>query len=205
MAFVLQLPLNKKLITKNSRSTVATSTEIYDYLKLLFSRVGRTFSPLSGDEVKCHSTNDVINFCIEQKDETDIYLLAPLKEDHGMEDLQILMQKGFTRLWSKKGLTKIEEIKKSKLPLKSTYLLVDRIIREEEDSDQMNRFAESADLAFWEGNGECAVLSNDKLKDFNNRFELDGISFEQPSKDFLSLIILTEPVKHVMVLVLCLD
>ena len=178
--------IEQKVNTKNSRSTVATSTEIYDYLKLLFSRIGRTFSPVSGNEVKCHNTNDVINFCLEQKEEEDIYVLAPLKEGHEMEDLQILMQKGFARLWSKEGLRKIEDTKKSELPLKATYLLVDRIIREKEDVDQMNRFAESADLSFWEGDGECLILANGTLKEFNNRFELDGMTFEQPTKDFLS-------------------
>jgi excinuclease ABC subunit A len=178
--------IEQKVNTKNSRSTVATSTEIYDYLKLLFSRVGRTFSPISGQEVKSHSVADVINYGVGLPNDTDIYVLAPILGKIVMDDLQVLLQKGFTRIWSNGQIFKIEDLKKTDIPKKDVYLMIDRIIRDETDEDQVNRFAESADLAFWEGQGECAVFAQDNLKVFNNKFELDGITFEQPTKDFLT-------------------
>jgi excinuclease ABC subunit A len=199
------IAIEQKVNVRNPRSTVGTSTEIYDYLKLLFARVGRTFSPVSGEEVKKHSVSDLVDFCNQLKPGTRIMLFAPLVPAEGRElrdELSILLQKGFTRILIKNEISDIESVldeipeppkKKGKKsspeqsPSPDIYILIDRFAIEDEITPEFNaRVADSASTAFFEGHGEC-LLQVEKTAgkfetiSFTNRFEADGITFEEPS------------------------
>jgi excinuclease ABC subunit A len=182
--------VEQKIITRNPRSTVATTTEIYDYLKLLFSRAGHTISPISGKEVKRHAAEDVVQFILNLKVQEPVLILAPLEAARSdLKGLELVMQNGFTRVWCQGELFKIEAILESKkLPEQSLLLVVDRIFPDPADEELPSRVADSAETAFWEGLGTCYlhIGSNAELEVFSNRFELDGMSFELPSRDFLS-------------------
>lgn len=180
--------IEQKVNTRNPRSTVATSTEIYDYLKLLFSRAGRTFSPISGREVKRHTIQDIVEFTQKLESGTSVLLLSPFGQSKiTQEDLQLFFQKGFSRVWLDNEIIKIETLIESKKKVQKTaYLVVDRIVVDKNDEELASRIADSAETAFWEGKGTCLVAWNSNITEFNNRFELDGLTFEVPNKDFLS-------------------
>jgi len=188
--------IEQKVNTRNPRSTVGTSTEIYDYLKLLFARIGKTISPVSGNEVKRDSVSDVVDVLSVLKENTKVYITTPLHVKGKRtvnQELGILQQKGFSRVLVKGELKKIEEAldQKKMLHDKEVEVLVGRLgIRKEDDF-----YGEAADMvhmAFGEGNGECTVHILDdknsikKSQNFSTRFELDGLSFEEPTEHLFS-------------------
>ena len=175
------IAIEQKVISKNPRSTVGTVTEIYDYLKLLFARIGITYSPISGKVVKRHQISDVVDF-ISNQNNTSSLLLTKL-EDANTEKLNTLLQQGYSRVLSDDKIEKINNLieKNQKVDSKNTYLIVDRIIYVDRDEDLINRITDSVETAFFEGNGECDVMIGNKKYHFSNKFELDGISFEKNS------------------------
>ncbi len=182
------IAIEQKVNTQNPRSTVATSTEIYDYLKLLFARVGHTISPISGNEVNRDSVQDVFNSCIQLPNEHMLLVLYPLKimESNALE---LLLSKGFNRIFVEGQMLKIEDAMTQNRQLNiGDFVIVDRLKSDSNSEDYKNRLFDSIETAFWEGDGDCSIFDfTDKTQiDFNNRFELDGMEFEIPSKDFLS-------------------
>ena len=184
------IAIEQKVNTRNPRSTVGTSTEIYEYLKLLFARIGKTFSPVSGKMVKKHSVEDVTSFIISLPEGTEVRIMAPLllKQDRSVSDqLNVLHQQGFSRIVVKGQLLRITEaFDLNNIPKteKEIFVLVDRIINHPDDTDLQVRIADSVQTAFYEGNGSCIVDVRDNkpgMYHFSNRFELDGIIFENPS------------------------
>ncbi|MCC7297944.1 MAG: excinuclease ABC subunit UvrA, partial [Bacteroidia bacterium] len=182
--------IEQKVNTRNPRSTVATSTEIYDYLKLLYSRIGRTFSPVSGMEVKHHTVQDVVEYCKSCAPDDTLLILAPLKStDWSKGDLELILQNGFNRLMVEEEILKIDDvIASATLPKGNVALVVDRVIVDKADEEFDSRVGDSAETAFWEGKGTCMIRSSETgaLVEFSNRFELDGMHFEIPNRDFLS-------------------
>ncbi len=222
------IAIEQKVNTRNPRSTVGTSTEIYDYLKLLYARVGKTFSPISGRQVKRDTVQDVVNYVKSLPDLTKILVLSPLKI-HPKKTLkmqmELLHQQGFTRVQHQDKIHKIEEFLEStfseKIPL---FIVIDRITVKADDEDNENRISDSVQTAFYEGDGDCTVQlveeptnteakteiveiatkgknSKSKVKvaatetvteqktnviSFSNRFELDGMTFEEPTTHFFS-------------------
>ena len=179
------IAIEQKVNTRNPRSTVATSTELYDYLKLLWARVGKTISPISGNEVKKHSTSDVINFVLEAEEGTPIYICYKPTEVEERNYLEVAMQKGYNRIWVDGEVHRIEDQVGNK-ELKDYYVLVDRLKARKEDQEYKSRLSDSVETAFWEGNGEAIIVSGNEQQTFNNKFELDGMAFEEPSVNLLS-------------------
>ena len=186
------IAIEQKVNTRNPRSTVGTTTEIYDYLKLLYARIGRTVSPISGEEVKRHSVTDVVDFIAAQPAGTRLYILSPIVMQEKMgwiEKLTLLQNEGFTRLEADGTTYRIEEI----LPeieqhKKKTFrLLIDRITASN-DAEAMSRVADSVQTALEEGNGVCMIESPDgKVKRaFSLHFEADGMTFEEPTEHLFS-------------------
>ena len=183
------IAIEQKVNATNPRSTVGTSTEIYDYLKLLYTRIGKTYSPVSGKEVKKDTTADVINFIKKFKEGKKMLLLAPihLEEGRTMDNkIQALAQQGYSRVKIKNKVVRIDELKDKKYP-KKIDLVVDRIITKN-DEDFYNRLADAIEIAFFEGKGELYIetLADNKLTEFNNRFEADGIIFAEPNVHLFS-------------------
>lgn len=183
------IAIEQKVNTHNPRSTVATSTEIYDYLKLLYSRVGKTISPISGREVKRDTPQDVFNFCNSLEDGELILILSPIK-DESPDLLSIIQKKGFSRIYSNQEIFKVDVLieNNTEIDLNQSFIVIDRIKIDKESDDFTSRLFDSIETAFWESNGDCVIINHKTHEqfDFNNRFELDGITFEIPSKDFLS-------------------
>jgi excinuclease ABC subunit A len=186
------IAIEQKVNTRNPRSTVGTSTEIYDYLKLLFARVGRTYSPASGDLVKKDTITDVLNFINGLKEGEKIQILAPLKvrEERTVEkELSLLLHKGFTRITVNGVLKEIEEAltKKAELKKAEIFILIDRAVVKHDDEDNTFRISDSIQTAFFEGEGDCIIdIPGKKQRVFSDRFELDGIKFEEPSINLFS-------------------
>ncbi|MES2591218.1 MAG: excinuclease ABC subunit UvrA [Bacteroidota bacterium] len=211
------IAIEQKVNSRNPRSTVGTSTEIYDYLKLLFARIGKTFSPISGQQVKRDTVQDVVEYVLSLPENSKILILAPLKEQAGRtmrKQLDLLLQQGFTRIQYKNEVHKIDEFLETKFSEKETFnIVIDRISVKYDDEDNQNRISDSVQTAFYEGGGDCMIenasllqpiLSNEpaekskrskakiveavgsRVKTFSNRFELDGIVFEEPSVHFFS-------------------
>ncbi|WP_395625849.1 excinuclease ABC subunit UvrA [Daejeonella sp.] len=189
------IAIEQKVITSNPRSTVGTSTEIYDYLKLLFSRIGRTISPVSGREVKKDTVTDVINFISSLEEGTQVTVSCPLHphNDRSLkEELAVLLQKGFTRVLMNDKLSKIEDIldDQSSGNIKSgndvaIQIVIDRV-SVADDEETLSRTADSIQTAFFEGRGDCYLDVKGQKHVFCDRFELDGIRFEEPSPNFFS-------------------
>ncbi len=184
------IAIEQKVNTRNPRSTVGTSTEIYEYIKLLFARIGKTFSPSSGELVTRHTVTDVVNSIMELRDGTLIMLYSPLnkKSDRSLkDDLTVVLQQGFSRVLYKNAILKIEEVlhEIDDFGYEEMSILVDRFTVDQKDDDLPSRAADSAQTAFFEGNGTCILSSelDGKIihQEFSNRFELDGITFEEPS------------------------
>lgn len=190
------IAIEQKVNSKNPRSTVGTSTEIYDYLKLLFSRIGKTFSPVSGNQVKRDTVNDVAIFINALAPETKILVLAPVKKKADKplkKQLELLAQQGFTRIQQNGIVQKIEDFVAAKFSEKEQiYIVVDRLTVRPDDEDNENRISDSVQTAFYEGDGDCAIevigeeTKKTKLRSFSNKFELDGMTFEEPSSHFFS-------------------
>ena len=181
------IAIEQKVTNRNPRSTVGSVTEIYEYLKLLYARAGKTISPISGEEVKRHSVHDVVECLRQQPAGTKVMLLSPIVAENVEEQLSIWQQQGFSRLYQMdtKGIANILRLGSTTNIDKNTYLLVDRIIADKEDST-LNRFADSVQTAFFEGKGECKLaiqLSNTQhIETFSQRFEADGITFIEPTE-----------------------
>lgn len=188
------IAIEQKVISRNPRSTVGTITEIYDYFKLLFARVGKTYSPVSGKQVKRDTVTDVVNFINALPSESRVLLLARVSErkDRSMQkQLELLSQQGFSRAVVNGAITKIGEIDYKKAGKGAEFfLLVDRLVTQPEDEDFVNRAGDSVQTSFYEGNGECLLWveqeGNYEKHSFSNLFELDGMSFEEPSVNFFT-------------------
>ena len=184
------IAIEQKVNSTNPRSTVGTSTEIYDYIKLLFARVGKTYSPISGGEVKKDTVSDVVKFIKKFKEKTKLLLLAPIiiNEDRDLKTvLQVLEQQGYARLkWNEK-IYKISDFPQIEFNNESLFLVVDRVITKE-DEDFYNRLADAVQTAFFEGKGICFIenLTDNKVSEFSNKFALDGLTFLEPNTHLFS-------------------
>ncbi|WP_264521315.1 excinuclease ABC subunit UvrA [Flavobacterium sp. N1994] len=179
------IAIEQKVNTSNARSTVGTSTEIYDYLKLLFARIGKTFSPISGDEVKKDTVTDVIIKVKSFELDTKWLLLSPihLEEGRALEDkLKVLLQQGFARILVNNEMVRLDEIQQHSLDNKDVLLIIDRIVVKEEE-EFYNRLADAIQTAFFEGKGVCYLqdLATNTRLPFSANFELDGITFLEPN------------------------
>ena len=202
--FIKGLPpaiaIEQKTIARNPRSTVGTSTEIYEYLRLLFARVGKTYSPVSGQEVKKNSTEDIIN-CVQVFSEgTKFIVLAPLRIVEGRtlrRQLEMEIQQGFVRLWYKNDFVRIDEFleqqsadqldNNSSELLSDLWLLIDRM-SVSNSKDAISRLVDSAETAMYEGDGVCRLvfLPSHICYDFSSRFEADGMTSEEPNDNMFS-------------------
>jgi len=188
------IAIEQKNTTRNSRSTVGTSTEIYDYLKLLFARIGKTISPESGEEVKRDTTTDVVNFLKSLEEGTKCMVKAPFahKGDRTIEQqLELLKQQGYARISVDGKPQRLTDIDAEKIGEKENIqIIVDRLVTAPEDDEFLARAADSIETAFFEGDGECIieVLSGKEEGEhsFTNRFERDGIEFTVPNEHFFS-------------------
>ncbi len=188
------IAIEQKVISRNPRSTVGTITEVYDYLKLLYARVGKTFSPISGNQVKRQSVSDVVDYIMKQKKGNTLLIVSRIllpEKRTIQQQLGLLNQQGFTRIVYKNEILKIEDFDASKLKSNNDlYLLVDRIVLDEftDEEETLNRAADSVQTSFYEGGGECIVLHFDskKTEHFSNRFELDGMEFSEPDINFFA-------------------
>lgn len=184
--------IEQKVNTGNPRSTVGTQTEIYEYLKLMYARVGRTFSPISGVEVKRHTVSDVVDYIMGLQGGRAL-ILAPLegsKERPLESQIKILHQEGYQRVMVKGTVVRIEDLDTVKLE-GDVFLVIDRVEIRHDDDGLAARVAESVQAAFFEGRGSCRITVlgdsvSEKTADFSNRFEADGITFEKPNPNFFS-------------------
>lgn len=197
------IAIEQKVTTKTPRSTVGSMTEIYDYLRLLFARIGKTISPVSGREVKKDDVEDVVKSINDLKEGDKVLILVAFKKSVNRdlkEELNILMQKGFSRLAATSGsdkdvameILRIEDLQEmedldSFLQHRTAYVLVDRLIVKEFDEEDNHRISDSVSTSFYEGEGELLLFVNDKKKlHFSNKFELDGMRFEEPVPNLFS-------------------
>jgi excinuclease ABC subunit A len=175
--------IEQKVTSRTSRSTVGTSTEIYDYIKLLYARIGKTYSPVSGKEVKRHRSSDVLDFIMQQDEEARFLILAAIPPSKDIKKrLEVLIQQGFARVFMNEEVQRIEDVLDTVKPKDELYIIVDRITANKDEENQ-TRIVDSTESAFFEGHGECIIYDFDNKKKhvFNNRFEADGITFEEPS------------------------
>ncbi len=182
------IAIEQKVNSTNPRSTVGTTTEIYDYLKLLYARIGKTYSPVSGKEVKKHNVTDVVNHVKSFEEGTKLLLLAPIvisKDRDPAKSLQLLSKQGYARIKHNNKVCRIEDALED-IGYKFE-LVVDRIIKKD-DEDFLNRLANAVDTAFFEGKGYCFIeeISNGKVTRFSNKFELDGMAFMEPNVHLFS-------------------
>ncbi len=183
------IAIEQKVNSTNPRSTVGTSTEIYDYLKLLFARIGKTYSPVSGNEVKKHTVTDVVSFVKTFEENTKLLLLAPITipEDRDKKKtLQLLSKQGYARIKYGGAVHRIDEELHQKVG-DQLYLVVDRIVKKD-DEDFYNRLANAVDTTFFEGKGDCIIeeVATGKETSFSNAFELDGMVFLEPNVHLFS-------------------
>ena len=187
------IAIEQKVNTTNARSTVGTSTEIYDYIKLLFARIGRTYSPISGQEVKKNTVTDVVSEVKKFQQESKWLLLAPihLEEGRQLEDkLKVLLQQGFARILVNNEMVRLDDFtleQQHSLDHKDILLIIDRIVVKDEE-EFYNRLSDAVQTAFFEGKGICYLqeLNSDKRLSFSNNFELDGITFLEPNVHLFS-------------------
>jgi excinuclease ABC subunit A len=195
------IAIEQKVVTRTPRSTVGSMTEIYDYLRLLFARTGRTYSPVSGRQVKKDDTQDVVKAIQTLVPGDKVLILTPFRQHKNRntkEELNILLQKGFSRLYVATETLRIEELLeledkalKKKIPSTATsgkvHVLIDRLVVKTFDEDDLHRVADSVGTAFYEGEGELQLeINGDKLLHFSNRFEMDGMLFEEPVPNLFS-------------------
>ncbi|MCF2504120.1 excinuclease ABC subunit UvrA [Dyadobacter sp. CY107] len=188
------IAIEQKVNTRNPRSTVGTSTEIYDYLKLLFARIGHTFSPISGELVRKDTVTDVVNFMLGHDEGTRVMILAPLHIREGRtqeEELTILLSKGYNRIYFNDEVVAIEDILENpdnySQAGNQVFILIDRAGVKHDDEDTQYRLSDSVQTAFFEGEGICIVqVVNGERKVFSDKFELDGMLFEEPTVNLFS-------------------
>jgi excinuclease ABC subunit A len=184
------IAIEQKVNTTNARSTVGTSTEIYDYLKLLYARIGKTYSPISGKEVKRDSVSDVINEIKTFETDSKWLLLAPIHLEKGrkLEDkLSALLKIGFSRILVDNEMVRLDQLESKSLAKKEVLLIIDRIVIQDEE-DFYNRLADAVQTAFYEGKGKCYLqeVTTYKRISYSNNFDLDGISFLEPNVHLFS-------------------
>ena len=192
------IAIEQKVIARNPRSTVGTSTEIYEYLRLLFARIGRTYSPISGEEVKKHSTEDVVQKMLEFSEGTKFVVMAPIKVPEGRtleQQLKACILQGYSRMTSPgtpdgEQFIRIDDYLESNPesePAEMPYLVIDRL-SSSDNKETISRLVDSAETAFFEGHGEMRlmVLPSGLSYDFSTRFEADGITFEEPTDQLFS-------------------
>lgn len=184
--------LKQRVISRNPRSLVATSTELYHYLKILFARFGRTISPVSGKEVKKHTAHDVVSFSLSLPEGTRFLLLAPISLGaNPLEQLKGYQSSGFSRVWHSGVVYRIDELGDPTWNPESLYLVIDRMTVKSREESYKTRLADSVEIAFYEGNGECCISVDSptektlSLHQFSNRFEADGRTFLEPSLEML--------------------
>ncbi len=198
--FIKGLPpaiaIQQKVIARNPRSTVGTSTEIYEYLRLLYARIGRTYSPISGEEVKKHSAEDIVNCAAQYSEGTRFMVLAPLpmvKDRTLTKQLEIELQQGYNRIYYNNQVINISDAEdmaeKGEIDSsgKGVYLIIDRMSVSRE-KDAVSRLIDSTETAFYEGDGSCRLvfLPSHITYDFSQRFEADGMTFEEPNDNMFS-------------------
>ena len=184
------IAIEQKVNSSNPRSTVGTTTEIYDYLKLLYARIGKTYSPISGKLVKKHTVSDVVDYVKTFSPKTKLLLLAPVIVEPGRglnEKLKILLQQGYVRVKQEgkvEKLTTDTQLDESK----EAFIVIDRIITKANDDDFYNRLADACNAAFYEGKGSCIIedISTTNQQYFSNKFELDNITFVEPTTHLFS-------------------
>ncbi len=188
------IAIEQRVNTTNPRSTVGTSTEIYEYIKLLFARIGKTYSPVSGNLVRRDTITDVVDYICSLEEDSKISIFAPLPVSVVNGDLkkkcQVLMQQGFTRIMLDEELVRLEDLEQiGKITFRDIYLLIDRFSVKKEDPDLSSRIADSVQTAYFEGHGYCMteIISEIKTRrTFSNKFESDGMIFEEPSVNLFS-------------------
>lgn len=188
------IAIEQKVISRNPRSTVGTSTEIYEYMRLLFARIGRTFSPISGNEVKVHTVEDIIKCTQQYSEGTKFALLAPLVINEGRSlevQLNMELQQGYSRIFYKKEFYRIDDFisdtNLDKVNPKDIFILIDRMSTSS-NKDAISRLTDSAETAFYEGNGICRIVffPSNITYDFSTKFEADGIEFERPNDNMFA-------------------
>ena len=187
------IAIEQKVISRNPRSTVGTSTEIYEYLRLLYARIGRTFSPISGQEVKKHSTEDIVQQMLQYQKGTKFVVMSPIRvpQERMLEQqLKAYLLEGYARIFIDGDFVRIDEWLKSigeKADNAAPYLVIDRL-SVDDAKDVVARLVDSAETAFYEGNGECRLmfLPSNICYDFSMRYEADGITFEEPTDQLFS-------------------
>ncbi len=189
------IAIEQRVISRNPRSTVGTSTEIYDYLRLLFARIGKTYSPISGCQVKKNTEEDIVSKVKEFAPGTRFCVMSPLHVSEGRDlerQLQMELQQGFVRLFIKGQFVRIEDFLNDKATLSQTkasdiYILVDRLSFDG-SKDSLTRLTDSTETAFYEGHGECRItfLPSNLSYDFSMRYEADGIRFDEPNDNMFS-------------------
>ncbi|QXP74735.1 excinuclease ABC subunit UvrA [Tenacibaculum sp. AHE15PA] len=184
------IAIEQKVNSTNPRSTVGTSTEIYDYIKLLYARIGKTISPISGNEVKKHTVSDVLTFVKNFEERTKLLLLAPItiNENRDLKTvLQVLTQQGYARLKYNDTVLRIDDFPIEDYNNEALFLVVDRIVLKHEE-DFYNRLGDAIQTAFFEGKGFCLIenLNTKVVTEFSNKFELDGITFLEPNTHLFS-------------------
>lgn len=189
------IAIEQKVISRNPRSTVGTSTEIYEYLKLLFARIGHTYSPISGEEVKVHTNEDIIECVSNFSEGTKFAILAPLQLPEGRaldKQLSIENQQGYSRIWYKNDFVRIDDFLTDKEAVENAkpdeiYILIDRMAAGGSKAN-ISRLADSTETAFYEGNGKCRLIffPSKITYDFSTAYEADGISFEQPNENMFA-------------------
>jgi excinuclease ABC subunit A len=185
------IAIEQKVISNNPRSTVGTATEIYDYLKVLFARIGKTYDEETGQEVKKHSVTDVVNFITAFKNDEKYLILAPWRLKEGIstkKSVEILLSQGYTRVFVNNELVDLSDAKTIKHVTDKSYIVIDRLKHNPADEDYLSRVADSVQTAFYEGFGDAIVFQIDSIKyaSFTNRFELNGISYIEPTINFFS-------------------
>jgi excinuclease ABC subunit A len=184
------IAIEQKVISRNPRSTVGTTTEIYEYLRLLFARIGRTYSPISGQEVKKHSTDDVLECLRQYQKGTKFVIMAPIHPVEGrtMErQLQMYVQNGYARIAANGTIVRIDDYLASQETASPLYLVIDRL-SVDDAKDVVSRIIDSSETAFYEGQGEMRLMVDPAgiTYDFSTRFEADGMTFEEPSDQMFS-------------------
>ena len=182
------IAIEQKVNNRNPRSTVGTSTEIYEYLKLLYARIGKTYSPISGTLVKKQTPEDLVSCMLSHPEGSRFLLLAPIEQRKDRDikaQLSIYMQQGFTRIYVSGEVIRIEEYKPKKK--ETPYLLIDRLTASS-SQETVTRLLDSAETAFYEGHGACAMkfMDEEQMHTFSVRFEADGMEFEEPSEQMFS-------------------
>lgn len=185
------IAIEQKVISTNPRSTLGTVTEIYDYLKVLFARIGKTYHPETGEEVKKHSVTDVVNWLQTQTPGIRYMVLAPwiLREGRtAKKSIEMLISQGFSRVMIKGEVHQLEDLPGKAYKADSSYIVVDRLKHIEADEDYLSRLADSVQTAFYEGFGDCYIYmpETEEKKGFSNRFELYGVEFIEPTVNFFT-------------------